>query len=105
MAEQSTEMPAWYDQERHVHNGRGVYERGTGLALAEDGLPVAGIIRAQRLAAAEKTTDPLGLVSDDLIASEGRAQKLAADLAADAAVAAAKPAGNRKNKQEAADAE
>lgn len=102
MAEQSTEMPAWFDQERHVHNGRGVYERRTGLALAEDGLPVAGIIRAQRLAAAAQVTDPLGLVSDDLIASEGRVQKLAAEAAS---AQVAKPANGRKTKQESADAE
>lgn len=88
--------PAWFDQERHVHNGRGVYERGTGLALADDGLPVAGIIRAQRLAAAGKKSDPLGLVSDDLIASEARAHKL---------VAAAVAGVAQKIKQEPTDAQ
>lgn len=62
--------PEWFDPDRHIHNGRGVYERETGLALAADGLPMAGMIRAQRLAAAGTSEDPLGIVSAELIAAE-----------------------------------
>ena len=81
MAEQLPEMPAWFDEGRHVNTDRGLYERGTGLSLAEDGLPVAGMIRAQRLAQNGAKTDPLGLVSEDLIAAEARAQKVVAESA------------------------
>lgn len=62
------DLPAWFDQARHVHRDNGIYERETGLFLASDGLPFAGAARLGKLVAAGATTDPLGILDDDMIA-------------------------------------
>ncbi|WP_310476666.1 hypothetical protein [Sandarakinorhabdus sp.] len=95
--------PSWFDMERHVHTGRGVYERETGLGLAEDGLPISAMERARRLAAAGKKSDPLGHAGEGLIAAEALALKQeegrAAEDAAAKSPAVETPAANPARKE------
>ena len=88
MADKTIEMPKWFDEKKHLHTGRGVYERETGWGLAEDGLPISVMERARRLAAAGKKNDPLGHASEELIAAETLALKRAEALAAEERAAA-----------------
>ena len=86
--------PDWFDDALHIHRDNGIYERKTGLFLAGDGLPYAGGVRLARLVAAGKTTDPLGLVDDDMIANQTRhhAELAKAEAAATPAPSVSKPA-------------
>lgn len=63
------QLPAWFDEEKHIAEGAHIMERATGLYLDGDGLPHSGPIRARRLAEAGETTDPREQVSDDAIAT------------------------------------
>lgn len=82
----AAEMPAWFDAEVHIHTYNGIYERDTGLFLADDGLPHAGMARCTRLVEAGVAEDPLGLVdAGSIAATASHLAAMAAQLAAEAA--------------------
>ena len=83
----AAEMPEWFNAELHIRTDNGIYERDTGLFLAEDGLPHAGMARCTRLVEAGIAEDPLGLVEAGSIAAMStHMAAMKAQLAAEAAV-------------------
>jgi hypothetical protein len=69
-ADEPVETPGWFDAEKHSVTRAGIIERATGLVLAGDGLPQAGVPRVQRLVDAGLAEDPLEIVPTSALAAE-----------------------------------
>jgi hypothetical protein len=82
--------PTWFDPTKHLSTGNAYQDRESGVFLAGDGLPCGGARRAQALAAAGRTDDPLELVPADAVAEF--AAKVTAQRQAEKLVRRAEPA-------------